>query len=267
MKLWPVKIISILISVGLVISGCAGWKSKSTEQLEVSDLLIPLNVSEVLKRTEIEVVEYFQYRRAEFELLGSYLLENERVFQTRPIILQQEDSVEKIQDPDLQQFAQTLFREGVVRTIFSLNDDPSKSIDLLFDTEESLYRQGIMYLSLPDMTEGDPSKLSYVQDYKELGGGWYYYVFHYDKLQNEEEFRNLAWAKLSEAERNTVTTPKEKALVALEAGKNVGYWIEDRKMDIVVSVQFNTEMDGMLGPITMYFDPMTQDLVGGNLRY
>ncbi|WP_169090778.1 hypothetical protein [Paenibacillus sp. PL91] len=267
MNLWPVKFISILICFALAVCGCAGLKSKGTEHAEASDFIIPLNVSEVLKHPETEVIKYFQNRREDFDILGSYLLENERVFQTRPVILQQDYAIEKIQDPDSQQFAKTLFQEGIVKRISSLNDNPSKSIDFLFDAEDNLYRQGITYLSLPEMAKGDPSKFSYVNDYKNLGGGWYYYVFHYDKLKNEDEFRKLAWAKISEKERSTLTTPKEKAIVTLESGKNVGNWIDDRKLDVVVSVQFDTEMNGQLGPITMFFDPMTKVLIGGNPRF
>ncbi|ETT45578.1 hypothetical protein C162_20936 [Paenibacillus sp. FSL R7-269] len=267
MKLWPMKFISVLTCFALTVCGCAGMKSKGTEHVTASDFIIPLNVSEVLKRPETGVIEYFQNRREDFDILGGYLLENEKVFQTRPVILQQDYSIENIQDPEIQQIAQTLFQEGVVKRISSLNDDPSKSIDFLCNAEDNLYQQGITYISLPEMAKGDPSKFSYVNDYKNLGGGWYYYVFHYDKLKNEDEFRNLAWAQISEKERSTLTTPKEKAKVILESAKNVGYWIEDRKSDVVVSVQFDTEMNGPLGPITMFFDPMTKDLIGGNPRF
>ncbi|WP_342477055.1 hypothetical protein NYE24_26460 [Paenibacillus sp. FSL H7-0350] len=267
MKLWPMKFISVLTCFALTVCGCAGMKSKGTEHVTASDFIIPLNVSEVLKRPETGVIEYFQNRREDFDILGGYLLENEKVFQTRPVILQQDYSIENIQDPEIQQIAQTLFQEGVVKRISSLNDDPSKSIDFLCNAEDNLYQQGITYISLPEMAKGDPSKFSYVNDYKNLGGGWYYYVFHYDKLKNEDEFRNLAWAQISEKERSTLTTPKEKAKVILESGKNVGYWMDDRKLDVVVSVQFDTEMNGLLGPITMFFDPMTKDLIGGNPRF
>ncbi|MEK5034310.1 hypothetical protein MKY96_22880 [Paenibacillus sp. FSL R7-0302] len=267
MNLRPMKFISVLICFALTVCGCAGLKSKGTEHVTASDFIIPLNVSEMLKRPETGVIKYFQNRREDFEILGSYLLENEKVFQTRPVILQQNYSIENIQDPEIQEIAQTLFQEGIVKRISSLNDAPSKSIDFLFDAEDNLYQQGITYLSLPEMAKGDPSKFSYVNDYKNLGGGWYYYVFHYDKLKNEDEFRNLAWAQISEKERSTLTTQKEKAIVILESGKNVGYWIDDRKSEVVVSVQLDTEMNGPLGPITMFFDPMTKDLIGGNLRF
>ena len=64
-----------------------------------------------------------------------------------------------------------------------------------------------------------------------------------------------------------MTTSKEKAIVTLEAGANVGQWIDNMQPEVVVSVRFNTEMDGLLGPITMFFDPSTKELVGSNPRY
>lgn len=263
---FSVKFISMLIVCALSVCGCAGLTSKGTEHAEVSDFIIPLNVNEVFKHTESEAIQYFQSRREDFELVGNYLLDNEQLFQTRPVIIQQDDTIETIQDPDIQRIARTLLQEGVVMGISSLNDDPSKSIDFVYDADYNLIRQGITYLSLPEMANGDPSKFSYVHDYKNLGDNWYYYEFHYDKVKNEDEFRELAWAQISEKARSTLTTPKEKALVILESGNNVGIWKDDRRLDVVVSVQFDTELNGLLGPITMFFDPTTKELIGGNPR-
>jgi len=267
MNLKPLKFLSIFISLALVVCGCAGLRSKGTEQVVASDFIIPLNVSEVLKLSETDVINYFQNRREEFDILGSYLLENEKVFQTRPVIIHQDYHIENIQDAIIKQFVEGLFQEGLVKNISSLNDNPNKSIDILFDAEENIYRQGITYLSLPEKAKGNPSIFSYVNEYKDLGDGWYYYVFHYDKIKNEDEFRNIAWTIISEQQRSTITTSKEKSKVTLESGKNVGIWKDDRRLDIVVSVQFNTEMDGLLGPITLFFDPITKEIVGGSLRY
>lgn len=265
MKPWSIRIIPILIGFVFVMSGCKD--SGSTGHIEASDLIIPVNITEVLKHPETEVLAYFQERREDFEALGAYMLENERVFQTRPVILLQDDAIDKIQDPAIQLFTQRLFKEGTVKVVSSLNDDPSKQIDILIDSDHGLYRQGITYFSLPEMLASDPSIFSYVKDYKDLGDGWYYYVYHYDQVKEEEQYRELAWGHLSDQTRSTLSTPKENAIVTLEAGDNVGHWIDTRKPEMVVSVQFNTEMDGLLGPITMFFDPVTKELVGSAPRF
>lgn len=267
MKPLSVRVIPVLICFILTASGCGDLGSTGKEHVKASDLIIPLNITEVLKYPKADVLKYFQERRENLENLGNYMLENESVFQTRPVILHQDYAVDKIQNPAILSFAQRLFKEGIIKEISSLNDDPTKTIDILIDDELGLFRQGITYISLPELLKDDPSKLSYVKDYTDLGGNWYYYVYHYEEVKEEDQYRELAWNRLSDEERKTLTTPKEKAIVALEAGENVGHWIDNRELEVVVSVQFNTEMDGLLGPITMYFDPMTKELVGNALRY
>lgn len=265
MRPWSVTIIPILVCFTFAISGCKDLGD--TAHVKTSDLIIPVNITEVLKHPETEVLEYFKKSREEFETLGGYMLENEHVFQTRPVILHQDYNVDKIQDSTIQLSTQRLFLEGIVKMVSSLNDDPSKQIDILIDSDHGLYRQGITYFSLPELLENDPSIFNYVKDYKDLGGGWYYYVYHYDNIKEEDQYRELAWGHLSDKTRSTLTTSKEKAIVTLEAGTNVGNWIDKEKLEVVVSVQFNTEMDGLLGPITMFFDLTTKELVGSNPRY
>ncbi|MDG0791164.1 hypothetical protein OMP38_09975 [Cohnella ginsengisoli] len=269
MKPLTASVVAMLICIILIASGCVerGGSGTGKERIKASDLILPLNLDEALKYPKADVVAYFQERREGLEKLGNYMLENESVFRTRPVILHQEYAVDSIRDPAVQSFAQRLFQEGVIKEISSLNDAPSKTIDILMDEEPGLYRQGISYLSLPELLEGDPSELSYVKDYTDLGGSWYYYVYHYDEVKEEDHYRELAWNRLSDEERKTLTTPREKAIVAVEAGENVPHKIQNRALDVVVSVQFNTELDGLLGPIIMYFDPMTKEWVGNALRY
>lgn len=261
---WPVRIIPFLIWLVLATSGCGD--SGSTDQFKTSDLIIPVNINEVLKHSEAEILEYFHENRQDFETLGSYMLENERIFQTRPVILQ-DGTVDKIQHPTIQLFAERLFKEGMVKVISSLNDSPSKQIDIVIESQYGLYQQGITYYSLPELLKNDPAIFSYIKEYKDLGGGWYYYVYHYDKIKEEDQYRELAWGQLSEQSKGTLSTPKEKAIVTLEAGDNVGHWIDNREAEIVVSVKFNTKVDGLVGPIVMFFDPLTKELVGYALRY
>lgn len=266
MNLWPVKIIPILICFVFVASGCQDLGTK--ENVTTTDLIIPLNITEILTHPEAEVIEYFQERRKGFETLGGYMLENEPVFETRPVILLQDGAIDQIKDSAIRLFAERLFTEGMVKGISSLNDNPSKHIDIVIDSDYGLYQQGITYLSLPEMLEKDPTIFSYVKDYKDLGDGWYYYVYHYDTVKEADQYRELALDILDEQTKSTLNTPKEKAIVTLEAGANVGYWIDNRKkLEVVVSVQFNTELDGLLGPLTMFFDPMTKEWVGGALRF
>ncbi|WP_217594409.1 hypothetical protein [Cohnella sp. GbtcB17] len=265
MKKLSVKIIPILICFVLTASGC---ESNGKEQVNVSDLIIPLNITEVIKHPEADVLKYFQKRRENIEEMGNYILENESVFQSRPVILHQDYNIIKIKDPAIQSFAQQLFQEDVIKEISSLNDDPTKTIDILIEEEPGLFRQGIIYINLPELLKDDPSKFSYVKNYTDLGGSWYYYVYHYDKVKEEKQYRELAWNRLSDKEKKTLTTPMEKAIVVLEAGENVEQPLDrNKKLELVVSVQFSTELDGLLGNIKMYFNPITMEYAGSDLRY
>ncbi len=258
----PIRFMLFLVCTALMTGGCAGSLSNGNKQVNVNDLIIPLNVSEVLKRPESEVLEYFQDRRDNFVSLGNYMLANERLFQARPVILHQAFDFAVIEDHAIAEFARQVFHDGVAMRISSLNDDPSKRVDIWIDSEHGLFRQGITYVSLAEMNQGEPSILNYVENYKDLGGGWYYYVYYYDRLLGEERFRELAWRALSEEERSTVTIPVEQAVVTLEDGANVGRLSEDDKLDIVAAVTFHTELDGLLGPIKLYMDPMSKKVVG-----
>ncbi len=267
MRPLSVRVIPILICIVLAASGCGNIGSTGKEHVKASDLIIPVDITEVLKYPKADVFKYFQDSRENLESLGNYMLENESVFQTRPVILHQDYDVDKIQAPAIQSFAQRLFQEGIIKRVSSINDDPTKTIDIMIDDDPGLYQQGITYISLPEMLKDDPAKLSYKKDYTDLGGGWYYYVYHYDDVKEKDRYRELAWNRLSDEERKTLTTPREKAIVALEAGEHVSRWIENSELTVVVSVQFNTELDGLLGPITMYFDPLTKEMVGSAPRF
>ena len=47
----------------------------------------------------------------------------------------------------------------------------------------------------------------------------------------------------------------------------VGYKKDNTERKFVVSVCFNTDVDGLLGPIIVYLDPSTKEVVGGGLRF
>lgn len=259
-------LIPILVLLALLTGACS---NRTDASLEAADFIIPIDIADIVKRSEAESAAYFEERRADFEALAEYLLASEAVFQTRPVILHREHAVELIEDPALQAFARAVFDDGIVQNITSLNDNPAKRVNLLIDYVHGVYRQGIAYLSLPEMTEEQYPALNYVQSYTDLGGGWYYYVHHYDNIKDADRYRELGWELLSDGDRAKLRYPKDQAVVTLEPGTNVGYWLEEdrRKPELVAAVEFNTEQDGLLGPIKLYFDPTTGELLGSAPRY
>lgn len=57
------------------------------------------------------------------------------------------------------------------------------------------------------------------------------------------------------------------AIITLTDWESVGLKTGKTKYEFVVSVCFNTELDGLLGPVVMVFDPETKELIGYELRY
>ena len=77
MNLGQVKLLIILICLTLTLCGCADLKNKAMEQVVPTDFIIPINIGEVLKIPETDVINYFQNYREDFKILGKYLLEND----------------------------------------------------------------------------------------------------------------------------------------------------------------------------------------------
>jgi len=77
----------------------------------------------------------------------------------------------------------------------------------------------------------------------------------------------IAWDRMSENEKKSVRYDWHKAIVALENWNLVGYKKDNTERKFVVSVCFNTDVDGLLGPIIVYLDPSTKEVVGGGLRF
>ena len=71
------------------------------------------------------------------------------------------------------------------------------------------------------------------------------------------QIREIAWNSLSTSERSTVTVDWEKATVRETT-------FQDKE---VYSVIFNTKDDPLLGPIIVYIDKTTHEVVGYGYRF
>ncbi|MFI5221283.1 MAG: hypothetical protein ACHQK8_03080 [Bacteroidia bacterium] len=70
------------------------------------------------------------------------------------------------------------------------------------------------------------------------------------------QVREVAWNSLSDQEKKTVTTDWKQAPVAASTFKQKNAY----------AVTFNTSMDALLGPITIYVDASSIVVLGRNLR-
>lgn len=123
------------------------------------------------------------------------------------------------------------------------------------------------YVSDAQAISKDKTKYNYVKYYKDLGNGWFYYLHYYNEIKDADVFREIAWDRIGEKVRNTVIYDWHKAIVTLEDWKSVGKKMDDNEREFVVTVCFNTDQDGLLGPIILHFDPLTKKLVGIENRY
>ncbi len=88
--------------------------------------------------------------------------------------------------------------------------------------------------------------------------------------QNNEkeymEFRQVAWESLSENTKDTVIGDWQKAEVIEVSPDDVPQHIKLEKNQKVVKVVFNTEQDLSLGPIGLYIDRSSKEIIGADAR-
>ncbi|GIP56691.1 hypothetical protein [Paenibacillus woosongensis] len=95
---------------------------------------------------------------------------------------------------------------------------------------------------------------------------------------NLHEIRKIAWKSVEKNQYDTITIKWEEARVELIESKDK--WIipitdeQKKKLEqikktdsILIAVTFNTEQDGLLGPIVPIIDPKTMEVVGFYPRY
>ncbi|MED4354489.1 hypothetical protein P9265_19620 [Schinkia azotoformans] len=122
-------------------------------------------------------------------------------------------------------------------------------------------------------------QLTFVKEDGKLLVDNYQYIFE-DKLiesnginnkdQNNEkeytEFRQVAWESLSKNEKDTVIGDWQKAHVIEVTPADVPQHIKLEKNQKVVKVVFNTEQDSLLGPIGLYIDRSSKEMIGPDIR-
>lgn len=262
-----ILLVSIILLFILGIFIYNKYKPLST-QIKASDLITEVNPEDLTKTSEESVLGFYESNKVDLKTVADYLLANEKLFGTRPVIINESihEDIEKIDDETIRKIADKLLKDGLIKQIASLNDD-IKDVRFLIDGEYGTYEQGIRYLSDIQIISNDKSKYNHVKYYKELSRGWFYYLYYYNEIKDADSFRKVVWDKMSENDKKSVAYDWHKAIVTLEDWDSVGHKKDNSNHKYVVSVCFNTEADGLLGPIIIYLDPLTKEVVGGELRY
>lgn len=258
----------VLVSIILLFTSGIFIYNSYKAQITESDIIIEVNKDSITKTSEESVLSFYEENRDDLKKVANYLLANEKLFKTRPVIINEQNSmdIEKITDGDIKKLTSKLLKEGTIKQVSSLNDN-IKNVHFLVNSEYGIYEQGIRYVSDKQIITKDKTKYNYVKYYKDLSNGWFYYLHYYNGIKDAEVFRKIAWDIMSENEKKSVINDWHKAIVMLEDWNSVGYKKDNKERKFVVSVCFNTDVDGLLGPIIVYLDPSTKEVVGGGLRY
>ena len=82
----------------------------------------------------------------------------------------------------------------------------------------------------------------------------------------ENTYRTVAWESLTEQEKESVTHDPDQAVVNMD--DEYPDWRDEYPFDEIpaVSVRFNTIHDALLGPITVYLDKKSLNVIGQAAR-
>lgn len=78
--------------------------------------------------------------------------------------------------------------------------------------------------------------------------------------------RSIAWAQVSKEEQKTVLGNWKQAEVKEVKWNDVPTKLTDKEPEKILKVTFKTKNDGMVGPIGIYIDPKTEQIVGYDAR-
>lgn len=80
------------------------------------------------------------------------------------------------------------------------------------------------------------------------------------------EMREIAWTSLDESAKETVIGNWKDAKVTEESIIVEGRLMGDKKPIKVMKVEFTTSQDRFLGPMGIYIDPFTKEIVSRDIR-
>ena len=240
-------------------------------QIEANDIIIKVDKKDFIKTSEEKVLDFFEKNKEDFETLAEYILTNEVLFTTGPDIQSEHTSalIEKITDESIKTIAKELLQKGVIKQLSSF-DDGFEDANFTVDYESGVFAQGIRYVNDPQAIGNDKTKYNHVKEYKDLGNGWFYYLFHYDAIKDADVYKKIVWDSMGEMDRKSIKYDWHEAIVSLEDSDSMKSIITFNKTHVksrfVVSVCYHNELDGLLGPIIVYFDPSTGKMIGGEPR-
>ena len=259
------KYISIVVVLLLLVSGVFIYKY-AYAQIKPNDIIIKVDTKTFIKTSEEKALSFYEKNKKDLKAIADYILANEKMLGARPVVLNKESIkfTGKIADESIKKMVYGLFEEGTIKQIYSLHDE-FEDANFTVGSEYGVYDQGLRYVSDPQVIEKDKTRYNYVKEYKEMGNGWYYYLFYYNQIKDADVYKKIVWDnRVTESERKFLKDDWYEAIVTLEDWDSVFYKMDHKEREFVVSVYYNT--DDFLGPRIVYLDPLTKKIVGSVLR-
>lgn len=235
----------------------------------VNDMIIEVDKTTFLENSEKEVMDYYEEFKVDIHALTDYIMEKQMLFSSLPVAITREyNELPAIGAPEnIQAIARRLIMEGLFKAA-SVSTGDGSDAHFYVNAVSGVYEQGIRYVSDTQIIAEDKSGYIYIKEYTDLGDGWYYYLYYYKKVKDEDIYKKIIWDEMGEKVQDTVIGADwHSAIVTLVDWSDVYYKADDVKRDFVVCVTFYTDQDGFLGPIVRYLDPVSKEIVGGEMRF
>jgi hypothetical protein len=233
------------------------------------DLILPLKNEAEIKQFSQENKAFFIANQERLECIALYLENTQDKFETRPVALHLStmDLISKVSDLSIRQEIIDLLQQGEVKFIVSGLDDARVQFVLEEDSTENEYSQGFYHVAAgtPDVfNEGETNRNVYnqIHRYEKLTENWYEFIYALAEIKDADKYRLAAWNHLGADGQKIITTEWSQARVTLVDWENVGHKEDKTDREFVVCVQFMHKNIGVLGMITLYFDPVTLKYVG-----
>lgn len=239
-----------------------------SRRMQPADLILPLENDAAIELCSQEGKTYLVAQHDRLERIALYLENTQDRFGTRPVhlTLTSADLIDKITDASIRQNILDVLQQGTVKTIITgLDGEPRVQFILAYgDTEytQGLYHIGSDPTDFFNNNENSGYEYNQVIRYDKLAANWYGFVYALADIKDADQYRTAAWNYLGPDGQKSITGDWSQARVSLIDWSMVGRKLDNKDRPFVVCVQFNHEMEGMLGPVTLYLDPKTQKVVG-----
>ena len=237
--------------------------------LQPEDLILRLKNEEEIKQFSQENKAFFIANQERLERIALYLENTQDKFETRPVTLHLStmDLISKVSDLSIRQEIMDLLQQGEVKFIVSGLDDARVQFVLEEDYAENEYSQGFYHVAedTPDVFDDGENNwdvYNQIHRYEKLTENWYEFIYALAEIKDADKYRLAAWNHLGTDGQKIITTEWSQARVTLVDWEDVGHKEDKTDREFVVCVQFMHKHIGVLGMITLYFDPVTLKYVG-----